>query len=395
MVVLLLFAAVAAQAAFRPEVLAQLDSAIEAAIAQNKTPGVVVWIEHDGQSYHRAYGRRAIRPASEPMTEDTLFDVASLTKVLATAPAIALLLERGQVQLDAPVRQYLPEFTGRGTAAITVRQLLTHTSGLLVGISGANFHDYAGGIARALKEEPRAVPGTEFHYCDLNFILLGELVRRVTHQPLNEFVTHEFYVPLRMTDTGFLPAAGLRPRIAPTLVLSDGPLRGTVHDPTARRMGGVAGHAGVFATAADFARFARMLLHEGELDGVRVLKPETVRLMTGVQSATNVLARRGLGWDIDSGYSRPRGQVFPLGSYGHTGFTGALLWVDPFSKTFVILLTNRVHPDGQGNVTDLYAITGTLAARAVADFDFTAVPGALAFRTNFIPWGVATNYLHP
>jgi CubicO group peptidase (beta-lactamase class C family) len=159
-------------------------------------------------------------------------------------------------------------------------------------------------------------------------------------------------------------------------------------------MGGVAGHAGVFSTAADLARFARMMLNEGELDGVRVFKPETVRLMTSVQSPKQVTARRGLGWDIDSGYSRPRGLVFPLGSYGHTGFTGVLLWIDPYSKSFVILLTNRLHPDGQGNVTELYGVAGTAAARAVGDFDFTQVPEALPFRTNFISnWGAATNFV--
>jgi CubicO group peptidase (beta-lactamase class C family) len=389
----LLLLAPAAEAGFRPEVLGQLDAAFTNAIAEKKTPGSVVWLEHGGQSYQRAYGQRALKPAAEPMTLDTVFDVASLTKVVATAPAVMLLIERGQVRLDDPVRKYLPEFSGAERDAVTVRHLLTHTSGLLVGISGAAFKDRAGALARAALERPRATPGTEFHYCDLNFILLDELVRRVAKQPLEEFVAAEFYRPLRMSDTGFLPSARLRPRIAPTQEIGGGLLRGTVHDPTARRMGGVAGHAGVFSTAADLARFARMMLNEGELDGVRVLKPETVRLMTSVQSPKAVLARRGLGWDMDSGYSRPRGLLFPLGSYGHTGFTGALLWTDPFSKTFVILLTNRLHPNGQGNVTDLYAATGTLAARAVDDFDFKQVPGALLFRTNFINWGAATNHL--
>jgi CubicO group peptidase (beta-lactamase class C family) len=325
------------------------------------------------------------------MTLDTIFDVASLTKVLASAPAMALLIERGQVQLDDPVQRFIPEFRGKGAALVTLRHLLTHTSGLLVGLGGASFQDYASGIAKAVQEEPRAVPGAEFHYCDLNFILLGEIVRRVAKKPLNEFVATELYRPLRMNDTDFLPTADLRPRVAPTQELPSGLLRGQVHDPTARRMGGVAGHAGVFSTAADLARFARMMLGEGELDGVRVFKPETIRLMTSVQSPKEVTARRGLGWDIDSGYSRPRGLVFPLGSYGHTG---ALLWIDPFSKTWVILLTNRLHPDGQGNVTELYGAVGTLAARAVEDFDFRNVPGALPFRTNFIiNWGAVTNLI--
>lgn len=384
-----------AAAGFRPEILAQVDGAITNAIAAKKTPGAVIWIEHGGQSYQKAYGERALKPVSEPMTVDTIFDVASLTKVVATAPAVALLLERGQVRLEDPVQKYLPEFRGRDCEAITVRHLLTHTSGLLVGISGGAFRDYDGAVAVALRERPQATPGREFHYCDLNFILLGELVRRVAKQPLNEFVADAIYRPLGMKDTGYLPEVSRRPRLAPTQELGSGPLRGTVHDPSARRMGGVAGHAGVFSTAADLARFARMILNEGELDGVRVLKPETVRLMTSVQSPKSVPARRGLGWDIDSGYSRPRGMVFPLGSFGHTGFTGATLWLDPFSKTFVILLTNRLHPGGQGNVTELYAAVGTLAARTLDDFDFKQTSGALPFRTNFIQWGAVTNYLQP
>jgi CubicO group peptidase (beta-lactamase class C family) len=383
-----------AAATFRPEVLAQLDSAITNAIAENKCPGAVVWIERNGEIYLKAFGQRAVKPDSEPMTLDAVFDVASLTKVVATAPAMARLIERGEVKLDDRVQSFIPEFKGKGAEAITVRHLLTHTSGLLTGISGAEFTNYAGGIARAVQEIPRAAPGAEFTYCDLNFILLAEIIRRVTKHPFEEFVAAEFYRPLRMNDTGFLPSPSLRPRIAPTQELPDGILRGQVHDPTARRMGGVTGSAGIFSTAADLARFARMMLNEGELDGVRVLKPETVRLMTGVQSPVNVTARRGLGWDIDSGYSRPRGLGFPLGSYGHTGFTGVFLWIDPFSKTFVILLTNRLHPDGQGNVNELYGVVSTLAALAVEGFDFKNAPGALPFRTNFISnWGTATNLL--
>lgn len=392
---LLLSLGAPARAAFHPEVLAQLDAAVTNAIAARRCPGAVVWVERQGESYQKAFGDRALKPTREPMTLDTVFDVASLTKVVATAPAVMWLVEHDLVKLDEPVRTYLPELRAEGTLRLTVRHLLTHTSGFANGISGAMFRGREGGLARAMQERPLVVPGTEFHYCDLNFILLAGLVERVTKQPLEEFVTEKFYRPLKMTDTGFLPSSSLRPRIAPTQQVAEGMLRGTVHDPTARRMGGVAGHAGVFSTAADLARFARMMLNEGELDGTRVLQPETVRLMTRVHTPPAILARRGLGWDIDSGYSRPRGLLFPLGSYGHTGFTGATLWLDPFSKTFAILLTNRLHPDGQGNVSELYAAVGTLGARAVKDFDFRQVPGALAFRTNFIPWGTVTNLLNP
>lgn len=381
--------ALGAQAGFKPEVLAQLDREIGEAIAAKKCPGAVLWLEHKGEVHHRAYGQRAVRPSPEPMTPDTLFDVASLAKVLATTPAVMLLVERSQVRLDDRVRRHLPEFREPGTEAITVRHLLTHTSGFLVGISGAEFQDAAGAMAVALQQAPAMPPGTTFHYCDLNFILLGEIVRRVAKEPLNEFVAREVFQPLHMVDSGYLPPTNVWARVAPTLEASAGVLRGIVQDPTARRMGGVAGHAGVFSTASDIARFARMMLNEGTEGGVRIFKPETVCLMTSVQSPKPVLARRGLGWDIDSTYSRPRGLVFPLGTYGHTGYTGALLWIDPFSRTFVILLTNRLHPDGKGQVTDLYGVVGTLAARAVDDFDFRHVPGALPFRTNFIHGGGA------
>lgn len=384
-----------ATAGWRPEALAGLDCAIEEAIAAGRCPGATLWIEHDGLTHPRAYGQRAVEPGVEVMTLDTVFDVASLTKVVATAPAVLRLLERGQVGLDTPVRRHLPEFDGEGRGSITIRHLLTHTSGLRVGISGADFQDYAGGISVALRERPVGTPGTAFHYCDVNFLLLGELVRRVAQQPLEEFVARELFAPLAMHDTCFRPSAALRSRIAPTQRTADGVLRGVVQDPTARRLGGVAGHAGVFTTAADLARFARMMLNGGELDGVRVFRPETVRLMTSVQTSGRVTERRGLGWDIDSAYSRPRGLVFPLGSYGHTGWTGALLWIDPFSRTFVILLTNRLHPVDRGNLLELYGIAGTLAAGAVEDFDFAHVPGALPFRTNFIRWGTVTNWLAP
>jgi CubicO group peptidase (beta-lactamase class C family) len=207
-------------------------------------------------------------------------------------------------------------------------------------------------------------------------------VQRVSHAKLNEFAAREIFQPLRMVDTGYLPPRSKLPRIAPTEKVGDEVLRGIVHDPTARRMGGVAGHAGVFTTTADVARFSRMLLNEGELDGVRLFKPNTVRLMTSVQSPPGVEARRGLGWDIDSDYSRPRGSIFPLGSYGHTGFTGVCLWIDPFSKSFWMLFANRVHPDRSGNILPLQRTLANLSAQAITDFDFDHVPGALAPRTT-------------
>ena len=363
--------------------LAEMDAAITNAIADKKLPGGVLWIERNGQSYHKAYGHRALVPKEEPMTEDTIFDAASLTKVIATTPAAMLLIERGKLHLEDKVRDHLPEFRGNGKDQITIRHLMTHTSGLRSGLGGSPpWSGYPAAIQLASAEKTNGAPGTVFRYSDINYIVLCEVVQRVSGEKFEELVQREFYQPLKMRDTGYYPSAGEIARIAPTEQTGEGMLRGKVHDPTARRMGGMAGHAGLFTTAADLARFARMMLNLGELDGVRVLKPETVELMTSVQSPEMVEARRGLGWDIDSGYSRPRGKLFPLGSYGHTGFTGTSIWIDPFSKTFWIFLSNRVHPDGKGNILPLQAALATLAGEAVVGFDFANVPGALAPRTN-------------
>ena len=362
-------------AVFRADKLAAMDAAIESAIASNKCPGGVLWLEHDGVAYHKAYGHRALVPKRETMTENTIFDMASLTKVLATTPAVMLLVERGQVKLDAPVRTYLPEFTGDDRDLVTVRELLTHTSGLPPDLETRTaWSGYETAIQKACAEKLQSKPGTVFKYSDINFILLGEIVQRVSKTPLRVFVQREIYGPLKMTDTGFLPPKSELPRIAPTEVVDGKPWRGVVHDPTARRMGGVAGHAGLFSTASDLARYASMMLNLGELDGVRIFKPETVKLMTSVQTPPGISAKRGLGWDIDSPYSGPRGDLFPVGSYGHTGWTGGSLWIDPFSKTFVIFLSNRNHPTEAGNVLPLRHKLGTLAAEALTDFNFPLGP---------------------
>jgi CubicO group peptidase (beta-lactamase class C family) len=344
-----------------------MDAAIEQAIAEQKCPGGVLWLEHNGKAYHKAFGYRAIAPQREAMTEDTIFDAASLTKVVACTPAVMLLIQRGQVKLDEPVQTYIPEFKGDGKEAITVRQLLTHTSGLRPDIeTSSDWKGQGTAIEKACAEKLQTKPGSTFKYSDINFFLLGEMVQRMSRTPLEVFVQREIYGPLKMTDTGYLPPKKKLPRIAPTEVVDGKPWRGVVHDPTARHMGGVAGHAGLFTTAGDLARYARMLLNLGDLDGVRIFKPETVKLMTSVQTPPEISARRGLGWDIDSPYSGPRGDIFPIGSYGHTGWTGGSLWIDPVSKTFVIFLSNRNHPTEKGSVTALRHTLGTLAAEAVA-----------------------------
>ncbi|MBC8003544.1 MAG: serine hydrolase, partial [Opitutaceae bacterium] len=372
-----------APASFNPSKLASMDAAIGQAIGDRMIPGGVLWLERNNVSYHKAYGNRALVPSVEAMTEDTIFDAASLTKVIAGAPAMLLLIQRGMATLDDTVHFYIAEFVGGGKEKVTIRQLLTHTSGLRPDVSmKPDWSGYDKAIELACQEKLQAEPGTAFRYSDINLFLIGDLVKRISGKPLNVFVVVEIYRPLKMNDSGFLPAASNLVRIAPTEPADGNLLRGVVHDPTARRMGGVAGHAGLFTTASDLARFARMMLNNGELDGVRVFQPEIVKLMTSVQTPDEMSVRRGLGWDIDSGYSRPRGSLFPRGSYGHTGFTGTCLWIDPFSKTFWIFLSNRVHPDGKGNVGPLQVTLANLGAEAVTGFDFSNVVGALPSRSE-------------
>ncbi len=351
---------------FRADKLAEMDAAINSTIASNQIPGGVLWVEHNGVSYHKAFGSRAIVPAREAMTEDTVFDAASLTKVVACTPAVMILVERGEINLDAPVKTYIPEFTGEDRDLVTVRQLLTHVSGLPPDIeTKSDWHGLAEAIRKACAVPLQSKPGTVFKYSDINFFLLGEIVQRVSGTSLEVFVQREIFCPLKMTDTGYLPPPEKLVRIAPTEVVNGVPLRGIVHDPTARHMGGVAGHAGLFLTAKDLARYARMLVQLGELDGVRIFKPETVKLMTRVQTPPEISAQRGLGWDIATSFSGPRGEIFPIGSYGHTGWTGGSVWIDPASKTFVIFLSNRNHPTEQGSVGALRHRLGTLAAQGI------------------------------
>jgi len=347
-----------------------IDDVITNAIAAHQIPGAVYRLEHRGAVVkHRAYGNRALVPDVERMTENTIFDVASLTKVVATTPSIWLLIERGRVELDSPLSRYIPEFRGGWRDEITIRHLLTHTSGLRPDLDLTP--EWSGSdtaIKLACAEEPVNRPGFVFRYSDINFILLGEVVRRVSGTPLNVFAAREIFRPLGMRETTFLPKPSKR--IAPTELADGVMLRGVVHDPTARRMGGVAGHAGLFSTAADLSRYARMLLRGGS----PIFERDIVKKMTSLQSPPNVIERRTGGFDLDTGYSRPRGDLFPIGSYGHTGFTGTILWIEPASETFYVFLSNRVHPDGKGSVTALQVALGTASARAT-HFDFSKVHG--------------------
>lgn len=350
-----------------------LDALIEKAIAEDQMPGAVLWIGHNGRVLHRkAYGMRSLVPKKEPMTMDTVFDAASLTKVVATTASIMKLFEQGRIRLSDPVSTYLPEYrkngNGNGNGGITVRQLLTHFSGLRPDVDLVpEWHGYETGIRRALMDKPVAAPGERFIYSDINYLLLGEMVRRLGGKPLDEFARENIFDPLGMNETLFNPPASLRARIAPTEKYNGmgDPLRGVVHDPTARFMGGIAGHAGLFTTAADLARFAAMLLNGGEAGGKRVLSPLTIRKFTEPQTPPDTTTLRGLGFDLDSQFSSNRGELFPIGSFGHTGFTGTSLWMDPVTKTYVILLTNSVHPFRRPAISGLRARVATITAAAL------------------------------
>lgn len=385
---LFLSGSLSAQSAFDPAGLKALDTVVEKAIAKKNPAGAVVWLEHRGQTHTLVKGARELVPVREEMKADTIFDAASMTKVIATTPSVMILVDQGKIMLDAPVSRYVPEFVGDGRERISVRHLLTHTSGLKPGIpKEPTWNGYAEGIRRAVSSIPDAPPDSVFRYSDINFILLGEIVQRVSGMKLDVFAATHVFKPLKMTSTRYTPPADWRSRIAPTERDELGQmLTGVVHDPTSRRMGGVTGHAGLFTTAADLARFARMILNEGQLDGARVLKAETIQQMQRVQTAATVYERRGLGWDIDSTFSRPRGEVFPIGSFGHTGFTGTSLWIEPASQSFVIFLSSRLHPDGGGSVRDLYEFVGTAAAKCIPGFDFKSVANALPKRgENEVP----------
>ena len=368
------------QAVFHPAKLEAIDAAIERAIAAGKAPGAVVRLESGGAVYQKSYGAKSVEPVLLPMTDDTIFDSASLTKVIATAPAIMLLAERDKLRLDDKVDHWITNFKAHGKGAVTIRHLLTHTSGLRPSLSSKpTWSGLAKAIDLAKEERLTAQPGTKFRYSDINFILLGEIVQLASGQLLDEFTSKHIYQRLGMRDTGFLPPFKQRSRVAPTERVDGEILHGIVHDPTARRMDGVAGHAGLFTTAADLSRFAQMMLNGGKLNGRRIFKSETVQLMTSVHTPKGMKAKRGLGWDIDSPYSSPRGNHFKIGGYGHTGWTGGSLWIDPATRTIVILMTSRTHPDGKGNVIALRREVATLAAEALRGgaFGGSNAPGVL------------------
>ncbi|HLG13923.1 MAG TPA: exo-beta-N-acetylmuramidase NamZ domain-containing protein [Blastocatellia bacterium] len=366
--------------------LARIDEAVLASIERKETPGAVVLVARKGRIvYRKAFGNRAILPAAEPMTLDTIFDLASLTKVVATATSLMILVERGKISLPDPVALYIPEFGKFGKERVTIEQLLTHRAGLP---PDNEIADYVGVSINPLEKiyelHPSYEPGTRFVYSDVGYIVAAEIIRRVSGKPLDQFAHENIFAPLGVKDTGFLTggredsqtprwtvAASPRPRvsasrIAPTEIREGRWMRGEVHDPRAYELGGVAGHAGLFSTADDLATFCQMILNKGEYRGARILAPYTVgRMISSHSLPTSQM--RGIGWDVNTSYSSNRGDLFPVGSFGHTGFTGTSIWIDPSTQSFVVLLTNRVHPDGKGDVTRLRSMVASIVAGSIMD----------------------------
>jgi uncharacterized protein YbbC (DUF1343 family)/CubicO group peptidase (beta-lactamase class C family) len=379
------------------ERLAKIDEAVLASIERKETPGAVVLVGRRGHVvYRKAFGDRALEPRREPMTVDTIFDLASLTKIVATATSIMILVERGKVSLADPVALYIPEFAKNGKERVTLEQIMTHRAGLP---PDNEIADYVGEtidpIALICDLHPAYEPGTRVVYSDVGFIVAAEIVRRVTGRRIDQFAAENIYGPLGMTDTFFLPREildrvwaahgsvqssdlppGMRAQVvkardritrtAPTEMREGRWMRGEVHDPRSYEMGGVAGHAGLFSTADDLAIFCQMILNKGEYNGVRILAPYTVERMVSAESLPTS-QMRGIGWDINTSFSSNRGDLFPVGTFGHTGFTGTSIWLDPASETFVVLLTNRVHPNGKGDVTRLRSFVASIVAGAITE----------------------------
>jgi uncharacterized protein YbbC (DUF1343 family) len=351
-----------------------VDAAATDAIASGEIPGVVVLVGRgDDVLVHRAWGSRAIVPQPLPMLPDTIFDIASLTKPLGTTLAVMSLVERGKLKLDEPLSRYLREFRAASFSQVTIRRVLTHTAGFpATPATGA----LAGGFPKAARllasKALDYTPGGGFQYSDTGFILLAEVIRRVSGDSVDRYLQHAVFEPLHLTDTSFHPTDAMVDRVAPTEFSEGRLLQGRVHDPRARQLGGVAGHAGMFSTAADLARLCRMLLNQGSLDGRRILRPETVRTMWS--RTPDADGTRALGWDVSSAFSRTMAPFFPAGSLGHTGFTGTAVWLDPPTRSYMIILTNRVHPNGGGSARIRELRTRIAAAVGATLFGRTGGP---------------------
>lgn len=366
------------KAGFSPQRLSLVSTVINDAIAKKDFPGAVILVAKDGKIVLReAYGKSQWIPEEKPMKVDMIFDQASITKPVATATSIMILVERGQIRLMDKVKNFIPEFVpyvdenGETSADARIWHLLTHTSGLPPYTNAETAAKKMGNpchldslaiyIAKLDKTDP---PGKSFHYSCLGFITLANIIKRITGQTIVEFSAKNIFKPLKMKHTFFTPEKKYKKMCVPTEVIDGKPLTGFVHDPLARLQAGISGNAGLFSTADDLAIFAQMMLNEGEINGVRILSPLSVARMTEIYPAVK-FSGRGLGWDLNSAYSSNGGDLFGPNSYGHTGYTGTSIWIDPDTKTTVIFLTNRVHPDDKGAIVALRSKVANIVAGAI------------------------------
>ena len=345
--------------------LAEIDGVVEQALTEKKMPGCVVAIgRHDRLAVVKAFGQRQLEPSTEAMTTDTIFDLASLTKPIATATSIMLLIERGKLRLDDPVAKHWAEFAENGKEKITIEHLLTHTGGL---IADNRIADYLQGPEKAWSNiaslKPLAEPNVKFTYSDVGFEVLGKLVENISGLSVAEFAKNNVFGPLGMSETDYKPKPELRLRIAPTEKRNGEFIRGEVHDPRSHLLGGIAGHAGLFSTTEDLAKYAAAMVMKGQLGETRIMTEVTWTEMTRPRNVPS--GKRALGWDMKTGYSSNRGATMSDHAFGHGGFTGTVIWIDPDTGLFVIFLSNRVHPDGKGSVNPLAGRIGTIAADAI------------------------------
>jgi CubicO group peptidase (beta-lactamase class C family) len=358
--------------------LATLDEIIGAAVVRKDFPGAVLLVARKGKVvFRKAFGDSQRVPESRPMAADMIFDLASVTKPVATATSVMILVEQGKVRLWDRVTEYVPEFSTwfgeKGIAGEEARlwHLLTHTSGLPLYTDAKEAGKKLGDpcsmadLARLIAEIPKESPvGTRFVYSCLNYITLAHIVHKVTGKTIAEFAEENIFKPLGMKRTFYRPPESLLGLCVPTEVVNGTPLRGVVHDPLARLQGGVSGNAGLFSTADDLAVFAQMLLNKGEWKGVRILSPLSVERMTEIYPKVGE-SGRGLGWDLDSDYATVRGDLFGPASYGHSGYTGTSIWIDPETQTTVVFLTNRVHPDDKGDIISVRSKVANVVAAAI------------------------------
>jgi CubicO group peptidase (beta-lactamase class C family) len=341
-----------------------IDVMLENAIRRNLiSGGVVVVGNHTGQLYSTAQGRTSPDPAAPRVTDRMLFDIASLTKVIATAPSVMKLLEQKYISLLDPITRWFPEFEGTDLEEITILNLLTHTSGLN-DIEISSNYPLRSLLEKAMMQSGGALPGNRFRYADINFMLLGELVKRVSHSTLDRFSAEYIYAPLGMADTHFLPLADFE-TIAPTAGQNNTLQAGVVQDMNARRLGGVAGHAGLFSTASDLNRYAVMILNHGKSGAKQIFKENVITQMTSPYFYNKGRIIRGLGWDINSPFSSPRGSYFSDMSFGHTGYSGSSIWIDPEQDLYVILLTVRLD---YTNVRHFNQLRSDISSLAVSIF---------------------------